>query len=359
MGIKCPTVDEGEIYCIREIDFVTRKSGEYIKLGKTERDTATRLTEHQTGNPRQEHNEFSLRTDMMSSLEKYLHYYFAEYCVNSEWFNMDETKVKTDVKALIQKLAKEHASVRPHFDEWKKQEKTVSNGKTIKANKAHKDLHKKYLQAWKKFKIAEGKMNLAKLELKMLIGKSDGIEFMVYLVRTEGKIDFNKKNFLAAIATHKDKDKCYKNVTAINPEKPTVMGEESLGKLDSALNKKYNDLDKKYEAAKPSRTVNLKNKPAKQNKEMQKKHQVVVKSKKAFKEAEWELQKLMAELVSHLKDNDAIEDIIEWKRTQKTALKFEKSLAEKHFPTEFAAHCGAPYTDIHRVTIDDGVKYIP
>ncbi len=142
MGIKCPTVDEGEIYCIREIDFLTRKNGEYIKLGKTERKTATRLTEHQTGNPRQEHAEFVLRTEMMSSLEKYLHYYFAEYCVNSEWFKMDETKVKTDVKALIQKLAKEHASVRPHFDEWKNQGKLVSNGKTIKANKAHKDLQR-------------------------------------------------------------------------------------------------------------------------------------------------------------------------------------------------------------------------
>lgn len=358
MGIKCPTVDEGEIYCIREIDFISRKSGDYIKLGKTERSTAIRLTEHQTGNPRQEHNEFSLHTEMMSSLEKYLHYYFAEYCVNSEWFKMDESKVKTDVANLIKKLAKEHATVRPHFDEWKKQGKTVSNGKTIKSNKVHKDLQKKYLEAWKKFKIAEGKMELAKLELKMLIRKSDGIEFMVYLVRTD-KVDFRKEDFLKAIAGHKDKDKCYKNETKIGPEKPKIVGEKSLGTLDAALNKKILDLEKKYRAAKPDRTVNFKNKPAKQTSAMKKKHQEVVKSKKAFKEAEWKLQKLMAELVSHLKDNDAIDEVIEWKREQKTAQKFERSLAEKHFPTEYAAHCGAPYTDIHRVKIDDGVKYKP
>jgi hypothetical protein len=358
MGIKCPTVDEGEIYCIREIDFLSRKPGDYIKLGKTERSTATRLTEHQTGNPRQEHDEFSLRTEMMSSLEKYLHYYFAEYCVNSEWFKMDETKVKTDVKALIEKLAKEHATVRPHFDEWKKQGKTVSNGKTIKANKVHKDLQKKYLNAWKKFKVAEGRMELAKLELKMLIGKSDGIEFMVYLVRTD-KIDFEKAAFLKTIAGHKDKDKCYKTETKIGPQMPKVVGEESLGKIDSALNKKILDLEKNYKAVKPDRNVNFKNKPAKQTSAMKKKHQDVVKSKKAFKKAEWELQKLMAELVSHLKDNDAIDDVIKWERKQTTAPKFERSLAEKHFPTEYGAHCGAPYIDIHRVKIDDGVKYKP
>lgn len=358
MGIKCPTVDEGEIYCIREVDFLSRKPGDYIKLGKTKRDTATRLTEHQTGNPRQEHAEFSLHTKMMSSLEKYLHYYFAEHCVNSEWFKMDKTKVKTDVEALIKKLAKEHATVRPHFDEWKKQGKTVSNGKTINANKTHKDLQKKYLKAWKKFKIAEGKMDLAKLEFKMMIGTAYGIEFMAYLALTE-KIEFNQKSFLAAIAAHKDKDKCYKTETKINSQTPKVSGEESLGKLDITLNKKILALDKKYKVVKPSRTVNLKNRPAKQTSAMKKKHQEIVKSKKAFKEAEWELQKLMAELVSHLKDNDAIKDVIVWKRKQDTNKKFERSLAEKHFPTEYAAHCGAPYIDIHRVVIDDGVKYKP
>ena len=201
-------------------------------------------------------------------------------------------------------------------------------------------------------------MELAKLELKMLIGTADGIEFMAYLVRTD-KIDFDKAAFLKAIATHKDKDKCYKTETKIGPQMPKVVGEESLGKLDSTLNKKILDLEKKYKAVKPNRTVNFKNKPAKQTGAMKKKHQEVVKSKKAFKEAEWELQKLMAELVNHLKDNDAIDDVIKWERKQTTAQKFERSLAEKHFPTEYAAHCGAPYTDIHRVRIDDGVKYKP
>ena len=80
-------------------------------------------------------------------------------------------------------------------------------------------------------------MELAKLELKMLIGTADGIEFMAYLVRTD-KIDFDKAAFLKAIATHKDKDKCYKTETKIGPQMPKVVGEESLGKLDSTLNKK-------------------------------------------------------------------------------------------------------------------------
>ena len=88
------------------------------------------------------------------------------------------------------------------------------------------------------------------------------------------------------------------------------MGEKSLGKLDAALNKKILDLEKKYKAAKPDRTVNFKNKPAKQTNAMKKKHQEVVKSKKAFKEASGN-SKLMAELVSHLKDNDAIDEVIE------------------------------------------------
>jgi hypothetical protein len=355
MALKCPTVDKGEIYCIREVDFISKNPTKYVKLGKTKRNTAQRLKEHQTGNPRQETAEYVLYTDMMSSLEKYLHYHFANDCVNSEWFVIDTPRVMADVKPLIQSLAAEHALVRPMFDEWKTQSKTVNNGKTLAANSAHKTLHATYLQQYERYKKAEAEMTIAGLELKIMIGTNDGIENMVYLVTTE-KLPFDSTKFLASLATQADRDQCYKSETKVLPEAPKVTGETPLSNIDPALDTRLKALDKAYKANKPD-SSNLAQPSLPVTTALINLHSVYLTSKKEFKETEWALQKTTAELVSMLKDNKEIQDIIVWERKHDTKQKFEKEWAKKKFPTEYHAHEGPPVTKIHLVSIDDGKKY--
>ncbi|MBT60729.1 MAG: hypothetical protein CMA63_04155 [Euryarchaeota archaeon] len=355
MALKCPTVDEGEIYCIREVDFISKNPTVYVKLGKTKRDTNQRLKEHQTGNPRQETAEFVFHTDMMSSLEKYLHYHFANDCVNSEWFVIDTPRVLSEVVPLIQSLAAEHALVRPTFDEWKAQTKTVNNGKTLVATSAHRSLHTTYIDQYEEYKKAEALMNIAGLELKKMIGTSDGIHNMVYLVSTE-QIPFDSKAFLASLATQADRDKCHKIETNIRPEAPKINGERPLSKIDHAMHTQLKTLEKAYESTKPNLS-NIAQPPLPITPALIALHEDYLSSKKQVKEAEWALQKTTAELVSMLKNNKEIEDIIHWPREQVTKPKFEKERARKLFPTEFHAHEGTPVTKVHRVNIDDGKKY--
>lgn len=356
MGIKCPTVDEGEIYCIREVDFITGTPGEYVKLGKTSRDTQQRLREHQTGNPRQETAEFVFYTDMMSSLEKFLHYRFAPYCINSEWFKIDTTTVMTDVAPLIQDLAKQHATVRPLFDEWKAQGKTVSNGNVLPATPAQVKLREDYITHWDRYKLAEGHYEIAKLELQMMIGTHNGIENMAYLVTSQTR-DFDKDGFLASLANDADRDACHKTSAKVLPEAPKVHGERSLGKIDASLNKQLGDLKKAYNAQKPDPKVNLTNAQAPMNAAMISAHQTYLNSKNELKEAEWALEKATARLVNELNDNEEIEGVIAWKREKKTSKSFDKASAAKLFPAQFAAHQGSEKTVIRRVQIDDGRKY--
>lgn len=355
MALKCPTVDEGEIYCIREVDFISKTPTEYVKLGKTKRDTAQRMKEHQTGNPRQETAEFVHYTDMMSSLEKYLHYHFANDCVNSEWFVIDTPRVMSDVVPLIQSLAAEHTLVRPVFDEWKAQSKTICNGNSIAATAAHQTLHATYLQQYARYKKAEAVMRIAELELKSVVGTSDGIENMVYLVTTE-QIPFDKTAFLASLSTQVDRDKCHKTETKVLPEAPKISGESPLSKIDPALNARFSALEKAYEANKPDMS-NVAQPALAVTSALITLHGNCLTSKKEFKEAEWALQKTTAELVSMLKDNKEILDIITWDRKQVTKTKFEKDWAKKYFPTQYHANQGTPVTKIHRVNIDEGKKY--
>ena len=355
MGLECPTIDEGEIYCIREVDFLTQKQGPYVKLGKTTRKTAQRLKEHQTGNPRQETAEFVLHTDMMSSLEKFLHYRFAPNCVNSEWFIMDTPTVMSDVAPLIQKLAAEHKKVRPTFDEWKKQASTVSNGNTIPVNSTHNKLQTQYLKLWERYKKAEGVFEISKLDVQRFIGTNNGIENMVYLVTSE-KIPFDKDAFLASLASDAERNKCFKEEKKVLPKAPKIDGELSLSKIDSGLNDSKNLKKNAYNSAKPS-PANLSNPITPVTTAMKTAHQAYLKSKREFKEAEWELQKITAELVSHLGDNESIDGIITWKREEKVSQKFDRDTAKKQFPTQYSKFEGTPETIIWRVNIDDGKKY--
>ena len=355
MALKCPTVDEGEIYCIREVDFISKIPTQYVKLGKTKRDTAQRLKEHQTGNPRQEKSEFSLYTDMMSSLEKYLHYHFASDCVNSEWFVIDTPRVFSDVVPLIQNLAAEHNRVRPIFNDWKAQSKSVCNGNSIPATAAHKKLHATYILQFEEFKKAEAAMHIASLELRNMIGINNGIENMVYLVTTE-QIPFNQVDFLASLSSTADRNKCYKTETKVLPEIPKISGELPLSKIDLALDTRLKGLETTYKANKPN-ISNVAQPALGITGALTTLHSTYLNSKKVYKEAEWDLQKTTAELVSMLGDNREIPNIIIWDRQQVTKTKFEKEWAKKCFPTEYQAQEGTPITKIHRVKIDDGKKY--
>ena len=355
MGLECPTIDKGEIYCIREVDFISQQQGPYVKLGKTSRDTAQRLKEHQTGNPRQETAEFVLYTDMMSSLEKFLHYRFAPNCVNSEWFIMDTPTVMSDVAPLIQKLAAEHKLVRPSFDEWKKQASTLSNGTTIPANSTHKKLRATYLKLWERYKKAEANFQISKLDVQVFIGPNNGIENMVYLITSE-KIPFDKDAFLASLSSDAERDSCHKEERKILPKAPKIDGELSLSKIDSVLNDSLKQKKKTYDSAKPT-PANLTNSSASISTAMKTAHQAYLKSKRELKEVEWELEKITAELVSHLGDNESIDGIITWERKEKISKKFEKDIAKKLFSAKYSKFEGTPFTIIRRVNIDDGKKY--
>ena len=131
----------------------------------------------------------------------------------------------------------------------------------------------------------------------------------------------------------------------------------SLAKIDSALNDSLKLKKKAYDSARPT-PANLSNPTATVTTAMEKAHQAYLDSKRELKEAEWELEKITADLVSHLSDNDSIDGVITWKREEKFSKKFEKDLAKRHFPAIYPKFEGSPYTIIRRVNIDDGKKLI-
>ena len=109
----------GEIYFIRERDFLTHEYSQYVKVGlvreNDKRTSANRLDDHQTGNPRELSIYKVVGTPAVSAIEGVLHGLFARNRVSGEWFDFNQEtldrcvaeaeKLKLEAEANIEIIA--------------------------------------------------------------------------------------------------------------------------------------------------------------------------------------------------------------------------------------------------------------
>jgi len=129
---------KGEIYFVRELER-TGAVSPFVKIGlvhyRDKRNSHNRLSEHQTGNPRQLKlvPEQIVQTEAVDMVEAQLHRIFARKRVSGEWFEFDE---EADVDAAVAKaksLAAEVAELVPLFDRAAELKKVESNKKALPA----------------------------------------------------------------------------------------------------------------------------------------------------------------------------------------------------------------------------------
>ena len=104
--------NSGEIYFIRETDYLTGKKTPFVKIGlvrySDNRDSWGRLYEHQTGNPRKLSLDpkHVLSTQAVDLVEARLHKEFAQFRISGEWFEFSSDselgEAVKKAKALVQ-----------------------------------------------------------------------------------------------------------------------------------------------------------------------------------------------------------------------------------------------------------------
>ncbi len=106
----------GELYFMEEIDVLTSERSGYFKLGlvKSARkgDSATRLSEHQTGNPRRLDLVEIVQTVAINDLETSMHHRLARQRILGEWFSFNPEQLANAI-ALATELAAEQAEHAP------------------------------------------------------------------------------------------------------------------------------------------------------------------------------------------------------------------------------------------------------
>ena len=101
----------GELYFIREQDFLTQELSQYVKIGlikdNGDRSSVDRLIEHQTANPRKLILFKVLATPAIIEVEKTMHGLMAPYRVSGEWFHLSENELEkaiTTAKSLVDEV---------------------------------------------------------------------------------------------------------------------------------------------------------------------------------------------------------------------------------------------------------------
>jgi len=148
----------GEIYFIGEKDLRTKELTRYFKVGIVRenssdegRNSTDRLSEHQTGNPRELYIESVVETELVESVETLLHKQFAPLGVRGEWMMLNSDEL-TQVKAAAVVLAKEASEITADLHKSEKLSKAISDEVTIPATEELLALHQIYLQSSAKLK---------------------------------------------------------------------------------------------------------------------------------------------------------------------------------------------------------------
>ena len=139
----------GEIYFIRERDRVSGKRTNYVKIGivsDTERGSSERLTEHQTGNPRDLELHHVTQTPSPFRVEKFLHQRFGGNRVRSEWFALTDEELSEAVQ-VSERLAKDALTHVPVIDKAAVLARTQSAGDKIPATSEATEWHQKLMAA--------------------------------------------------------------------------------------------------------------------------------------------------------------------------------------------------------------------
>ena len=134
----------GEVYFLGEVELDSTNRTPFVKIGLVrgnakDRTTEKRLTEHQTGNPRQIVELAVLKTAEADRVETLLHKVFASWRVSGEWFNLQNGRLD-DVLAEGERIVSLVAAESDLKAQAKALEVVPSEGEKLPADSASIDV---------------------------------------------------------------------------------------------------------------------------------------------------------------------------------------------------------------------------
>ena len=153
--------NSGEIYFIREIDYLTSQKTAFVKIGlvrySDKRDSWGRLYEHQTGNPRKLalNPAHILSTQAVDLVEARLHKEFAQFRISGEWFEFTSDSALEEAVKKANAIVQDVDAFLPKLQEADELKWKVSNKLMLDATDELSELALKFVIAKRQIALCE------------------------------------------------------------------------------------------------------------------------------------------------------------------------------------------------------------
>jgi hypothetical protein len=148
--------EQGYIYFVGEKDIESGQHLDLVKIGLVkkvdERTSQDRLSEHQTGNPRELVLLHNIEVPAVSTIEKMLHKHYAKFNIRGEWFKFRQEDIAKALNTLNE-YKKEIAENLEYFENANKLKDQESNDQQKKSNKEIDEIYYKYWENDFKLKV--------------------------------------------------------------------------------------------------------------------------------------------------------------------------------------------------------------
>ena len=354
MAIK---LTPGNLYFIRDIDYITKEIGRYVKIGivTNERKTEDRLKDHQTGNPRGIYQVAEL-TDVpfVERLETQLHYEYNEKWITGEWFLLNDKEVKSVVKRAEALKAQQLFDKPLIEDVLLKIQNKVSNGKVKSANKNALTLEKNIIKLKGEINLYKAKIEISKFEFYKLLGSNGSIDGVLKIKYSPSKLTFDEKAFQLAHPTLHKKFVLPREDKFNHTFNYTNKDQYSLGNVDptiAALKKALGTTSYNQAQLKGIQ------KRTKQIEQLHADHLIMLKE---LKWREYELEILEYQLQKLVGPYDGIDGICTWKRfySPQTDAFNVAAFKEKH-PKIYTAFVTKPSSEGFAMDVEKFRAYKP
>jgi hypothetical protein len=195
MAIK---LKDGTIYFLRERSVGDGSFTPYCKIGlvANDRTTAQRIKEHQTGNPREIVEVFSVSCCAVTSLETYLHERYATARISGEWFRLPEDQCNEAIDEA--RATAELLLTKSELIASSRALKSVESTEPQRPPTPDEELlHEELLDLHKELLRIREQQALIELEIRQLMGAQPGIRGVVDVVFTDPTSQFNQQRFQA------------------------------------------------------------------------------------------------------------------------------------------------------------------
>ena len=313
----------GSLYFLRERDFLSGNISPYVKIGlvRNDKKTASRIAEHQTGNPREIMDYQTIAVPFVEELETRLHYLYGTRWIAGEWFLLHEAELK-EVIAVAKQYVKRQEKLKQSYEKLDEFEQVSSNGLLKVPDRKDLEIWRALKQNKEQLIQIEAHAKYFDLQLRLAMGNYRGIEGVISTQIKTISATFDKAAFLAADDAHPEL------LSSFNELKQGGLASQwgvkqisKLQELDPELAARIKSLPKpKFDAA------HLKKNALKRQAQHEEWHEQLILASAQKAQIEWDLIELETALKLRVADCDGITDLCSWTRTIKED-RFEPNLA--------------------------------